>query len=48
MALGDAELRKKLSEDSRDLAEKYSWDKIAEKTRGLYKFVLDGERGLCQ
>jgi glycosyltransferase involved in cell wall biosynthesis len=48
LALGDDELLKKLSEDSRDLAEEYSWDKIAEKTVELYKFVLDGERGLCR
>ena len=31
LVLGDDELLKKLSEDSRGLAEEYSWDKIAER-----------------
>ena len=48
LVLGDDELLKKLSEDSRDLAEEYSWDKIAEKTMELYKFVLDGGGESCQ
>lgn len=43
LALGDDELLKKLSEDSRDLAEEYSWDKIAEKTVEVYRCVLGGE-----
>ena len=42
LALGDDELLKKLSEDSRDLAEEYSWDKIAEKTIEVYRCVLGG------
>ena len=48
VALGDDELLKKLSVDSRDLAEEYSWDKVAEMTVGLYKCVMDGESELCQ
>ena len=42
LALGDDELLKKLSDDSRGLAEEYSWDKISEETVGLYKFVIEG------
>jgi glycosyltransferase involved in cell wall biosynthesis len=44
LVLSDDELLKKLSEDSRDLAEEYSWDKIAEKTVGLYRCVIRGEQ----
>lgn len=43
LALGDDGLIKKLSEDSRDLAEEYSWDKIAEKTVELYMCVLSDQ-----
>lgn len=44
LALGDEELLKKLSGDSRDLAEEYSWDKVGDKTVELYKFVMRGEQ----
>lgn len=44
LALGDDELLKKLSADSRDLAEEYSWDKVGEKTVGLYRCVIRGEQ----
>ena len=43
VALGDDELLKKLSADSRNLAEEYSWDKVAEKTVGLYRCVLSDQ-----
>jgi hypothetical protein len=42
LVLGDDELLKKLSEDSRDSAEEYSW--IAEKTVELYRCVMRGEQ----
>jgi glycosyltransferase involved in cell wall biosynthesis len=43
LALGDDELLKKLSADSRDLAEEYSWDKVGEKTMRLYRCVLSDQ-----
>ena len=38
--LEDDNFRKKLENDSKELAQKYSWDKIAERTINLYKSLL--------
>ena len=38
--LKDDNFRKKLENDSKELAQKYSWDKIAEKTVNLYKSLV--------